>query len=108
MNFGNSLLVLILSKVTEAVLPVLCTVWQEPVSVKATLYVPAKVSTVRGIPYQKQNLPVLIQSGRSLSVLILPCMPKQYPVSELSVSIGMAEYKVAGVCLPMIQHLHSD
>ena len=49
-----------------------------------------------------------VQSGRSLSVLILPYMPEQYPVSELSVSIGMAEYKVAGVCLPMIQHLHPD
>ena len=35
-----------LPKVTEVVLPVLCTVWQEPVSVNATLYVPAKVSTV--------------------------------------------------------------
>ena len=93
-------------KITEAVLPVLCSVWQEPVSVNATLCVPAKVSTVRVYPTKKQNLPVLMQSGRSLSVLILPYMPEQYPVSELSVSIGTAEYKVAGVRLPMIQHLH--
>ena len=56
----------------------------------------------------KKKLPVLMQSGRSLSVLILPYLPKQYPVSELSVSIGTAEYKVAGVRLPMIQHLHPD
>ena len=44
-----------LPKVTEAVLPMLCTVWQEPVSVNATLYVPAKVFTVSVYPTKKKK-----------------------------------------------------